>query len=116
MTPGSGSPVGPRRWTASWIAHASRPSRSTESSGSFTTEPIRLTLFMRHGMFDAFRGPAGRGTAAWGSGPDGCGAPPRRAAPAVANDPPSGGDEDPRSAVGDHVQNCTFPTASLILP
>src|SRR3954467_9316343 len=121
MTPGSGSPAGPRRWTASWIAQASRPSRSTDSSGSFTTEPIRLTLFTPQEMFGPFRGFAGRGTAGWGAGPDGWGPLLRRTAPRAANPPPSGGPRatrpgvgglGPRSAVGD--QNWTFPTASLI--
>src|SRR4051794_560523 len=81
MTPGSGSPAGPRRWTASWIAQASRPSRSTDSSGSFTTEPIRLTLFTPRGMFGPLRGFAGE-------------------------DPPVGGraptDADPRGAARRH--------------
>src|SRR4051794_34214188 len=95
MTPGSGSPAGPRRWTASWIAQASRPSRSSDSSGSFTTEPIRLTLFTPQEMFGPLRGFAGRGTAGWGSGPDGCGPLGGRAAPRAANPPPSGGPRAP---------------------
>src|SRR4051794_32150234 len=96
----------------------SRPSRPTASDGSPTTAPIRLTLFtwtLRRSSPDIFGGaapPTPRGRDARGGGPDTCGRFAGMPAPRGGRAPPTGGDPDPQPG----AQNCTFPTASLILP